>query len=382
MYKVLFSSPFLEYSGYSVVGRSYIKAMMDDKDNFDIKLDSVTYSLDDSSKYTNKGEFDEFFPFIVKSKQDSRLYDRVFINHITPNIAYSIKNYKNNILYSIWETDRIPKGAELNCNLFDIIFTASEFSKYAFLNGGVTVPIEIIPHIVEPRDLKENSFLEEKTKDKFVFLSIFEWHKGKGYDTLIKGYLDAFENNSDVLLILKVNSFTNLYNLKEEVISYIKSIKKDLKYPQILPIIGPIKTDDLYSLYRYSNCYVSCSRREGFSLTAADGIVNGKIVIAADKGGHREFLNHDNSVLIPSDFVDIEDVEKERAVYKGQRWVEMNYDIFVESLKAVENEWKTPDKEQLDYFEVEKQKVIKQLSRQVIIDKFLYYFDKYNINKS
>ena len=376
MRNLVWSGSFYENSGFGSVAREYVY-WMQESGRFDVKINPVSYSLIDGKKYLEESEINYFQNLEFTKKECNKYYDRIFVNHITPDIAYIIDKFKNNVLYTTWETDRIQDKAVERCNNFDLILTPSEFSKFAFLNAGVNKPIEVIHHICILKKLNENKQLEELTKNKFTFLSIFEWSLRKGYDILIESFIETFKNDPDVLLIIKTNSFTNISQLKGEVVSYIKSVKKDLKYPSIYPICDFWKTNNLNSLYKYANCYVSVARGEAFSLTLANSLINGLLCIAPSKGGHTEFLNDKNAILIPSEYADIINLEKERSHYKGQKWIEVNKHYLMEALKAVKEEWSNPDEEQILTLKQESEKVQKQLSPEVILNKFEDIFKKY-----
>jgi len=366
----------MEPSGFGNVAREYVY-WMQESGKFDVKINITNYSLIDGNKYLEDSEIEYFKKLEFSEKERNKYYDRIFVNHITPDIAYTIDKFKNSTLYTTWETDRIQTKAVERCNNFDLILTPSEFSKFAFLNAGVTKPIEVIHHISVPKKLKENKSLEELTKNKFTFLSIFEWSLRKGYDILIESFIEAFKNNPNVILLLKVNSFININQLKNEVVSYIKSVKKDLKYPAIYPICDFWKTNNLTSLYKYSNCYATATRGEAFSLCLADSMVNGLVCIAPSRGGHTEFLNDDNSILIPSEYTEIKSIEPERRHYLGQKWIEIDRHYFIKALQAVYEEWLNPDEKQKLFLKEESEKVQKQLSPEVILNKFEEYFQKY-----
>jgi hypothetical protein len=127
---------------------------------------------------------------------------------------------------------------------------------------------------------------------------------------------------------------------------------------------------------------VSCSRREGFSLCVCDALINGKICIAPDKGGHRYFLNNENSILVPSEFKDIMEVEEERSIYRGQQWVEMDYNVFIQSLKNVKEKWAFSSVELSTNMRIERETAINLLSRETVLNLFIKYFQSYNIKSS
>jgi len=370
-HKIHWRGPCMEGSGYAQVMRDYVYWFH--KYNIDINLFSVNYSLTDNKEYITDDEI-KFFSSL-ENKKLSTQKDRILVNHSSPDIMFPIPIFKHNVGYSMWETDRIPEGAAEKCNQMECIITGSEFSKQAFINGGVAAPVYVIPHIVVPKTLPENKEIESITKNKLVFLSVFEWHKGKGYDVLLKGFIEAFQNDPNVILILKVNSFVNPTQLKDTVISYIKEIKGDREYPKIFPICHPIKQNLLMSLYRYAGVVISTSRREGFSLTVAQALVNSRLVIAPNMGGHMEFLNEENAVLINSEWKEIIDIEPERRNYLGQRWVEPDLHDFILKLKLLRSHlpsWEEKDSEEM---RIEVDKVREKLSPKPIIDKFETIFN-------
>ena len=64
-----------------------------------------------------------------------------------------------------------------------------------------------------PRDKQPHSFLSSSSKrlakfeegtEEFRFLSVFDWTRHKGWDLLLRGFLEAFPTDADVVLVLKV----------------------------------------------------------------------------------------------------------------------------------------------------------------------------------
>ena len=61
----------------------------------------------------------------------------------------------------------------------------------------------------------------QKWKNKFVFLSVFEWNIRKGWDILIKAFCLAFTNNDPVILVI-LSSSNKDSSIKEFIYDYIK----------------------------------------------------------------------------------------------------------------------------------------------------------------
>jgi glycosyltransferase involved in cell wall biosynthesis len=69
-----------------------------------------------------------------------------------------------------------------------------------------------------------------------------------------------------------------------------------------------------------ADCYVSLHRSEGFGLTLAEAMRCGKPVIATAYSGNMEFMNHENSFLVPYNLIEI---EKDHGPYKkGNVWAD------------------------------------------------------------
>jgi glycosyltransferase involved in cell wall biosynthesis len=320
---LLFSSPICDPTGYGQAGRLYFRSLL--KAGFSPLLSIPRYT---NTKEVTFKDLPNLTEYIYHGGQID-----IFLNHVTPDIAYGHNKTMHNLLFSVWETNRIPPSAVKKCDRFEKILTASEYSKDAFTNAGVKAPIVVVPHpILEIKDFTLNHQLEERYKNRFVFFSNFEWHTGKGYDILIKAFSKAFQDNDDVVLIIKTFSFDRAAKFDKRGI--IKELKGDKVLPQIVLIDDIISEDNLHSLYSLCNAYISTSRREAFSLTAAEALSFGKHVIAPNKGGHREFLDNGNCRLIKSEMVDVpRDIELSRSMYRGQKWVEPDFDDTIEALR-------------------------------------------------
>ncbi len=325
MKTLLFSSPILDSSGYGEAGRLYLKSLL--SIGIEPKINIPTYT-------TKRPPLFQDIPEDIKKLRyvdGDPLYD-LFLNHITPDISF--KDFdRPSFLYSVWESDRIPDSSVPRCNLFNKVITASDYSKQAFLNAGVKVPVEVVPHPIIKKEFKRNENIVKQFEGRKVFLSNFEWHIGKGYDLLVPAFVKAFEGRKDVVLIIKTCSMdvAGSYDKKQSV----SEMKGNSELPSIVVIDSIISEDNLFTLYDICDVFVCTSRREGFCLPAAEAVSFGKNVVAPNIGGQMEFLS-DYSLFIPveSKVIDIpSNIEASRGLYKGQRWVEPNFDSLVSALQ-------------------------------------------------
>lgn len=329
---IVWSGPFGDLSGYATAARDYVEAFH--YAGIDVKCHHVNYDR----RKDNGPLIDQNLLRLVCDLEVSNLADSsisTFVCHATPNASYLVPPVKTNINYSVWETSHIPAEFVPALERFNFILTASEFSRSAFLSSGPNLDVKVLPHVINDNTkhkLKVSQQLLDKIAGKFVFLWNSEWIIGKGYDILLKSFCRAFEGNPDVILLLKT------YNLSEssytdKVSSYIKSIKKTSD-PQIVLLSGNMKCDDVLSLYSVADVFLNTSRREAWSLTSSEAFSFKVPVIAPDKGGHTQFLNESNSLLVESDWTPVRDLERNRQLYQGQDWIEMNEDAFIEALRS------------------------------------------------
>ena len=365
---IIWSGAFEDLSGYSVAARDYITAFYNA--GVDVKCHFRSFDHRGSNRYLiGKEEIALFDKLNITHTLLGKNFD--FICHSSPNAAFTIPARKT-ILYTVWETDKIPPMFKKFIDPFDFILTPSEFSRQAFISVYPQLDIRVLPHVIH--DYSNSSFdtslkLQETIKDKFVFLWNGEWFSGKGYDILIRAFTKAFKDNEDVLLLLKTYNLGSV-NFKDTVIDYIKKNKYS-KYPSIVPLIGDLERDKTLGLYSLADVFINTSRREGWSLTSSEALGFGLPVIAPDKGGHTEFLNKDNSIPYNSYWDEVHNLEPERSLYQGQNWIESDIDNLIESLRNVYKNY-TEIKENLS---VGIQKTITKFSANNITKQFLGHME-------
>ena len=365
------SAPFGDISGYAQAAREYAVGFYNA--GIDVQTHFVNY---DHRRGTNEKFSDPEIMGILNKIRINNIFMRCnsFICHSTPNISYMNPEAKKNVLYSVWETSHIPRSFEKRLSKFDLVLTPSQFSMNAFKKIMPDLNICIVPHIIHDfskQNIEVNKELSNKLTDKFVFLWSGEWHIGKGYDVILESFCRAFQHNKKVVLLLKTYNLSES-NIKDKVIKTIKKVKENLnigQYPVIIPLIGDAYYNDVLSFYKLADVFINSSRREGWGLCSSEAFGFGLLVIAPDKGGHREFLNRKNSILFDSKWVDVFKLESSRSFYEGQKWIEPSKESLIEALRNAYNFH--------DQFYrrtcVERHKTLEKFSSRNVIKKFLHY---------
>lgn len=345
-------APFFDLSGYGCASRLYLLALYE----AGYRFNAVPIKFD---RETNRRFLDKRVIELAESLQDSDSYrDSILLNHVTPHAGCPPGQFEKRILYSVWETDKIPREFIRFIEPYDKVLTASEFSKNAFLNVMPDLNISVVPHVIEQPEGKLHIPDEIRTlieSKELVFFWNGEFHIGKGYDRIISAFSRAFSDDEDVLLIFKTYNLASIHY--EQEFYRILSEHKTGKAKNVLPIFGNIDIQFMRGLYDICDVFVNTSHREAWSLTTSEAIAQDKLVVAPDKGGHTEFLNCQNSVLFPSFFDDVDkNLEFSRRIYAGQKWIDFSTDLLVDALKDVRVNYKKKLTKFLPNIELTKEK--------------------------
>lgn len=218
---------------------------------------------------------------------------------------YSWERYK--LLFTMMETRRLHKDYVERCNCADEIVVPSEWCKEVFLESGVKKPLAVVPlgvdlDIYKP-DVEPIGF--SKNLKPFIFLSVFGWSLRKGYDVMLRAFLEEFTSDDPVSLLISSRYFGSTDESKKQVIrndiARISSTVTNPKKPQVI-LFGDVLSDEMMPrLFAAADCYVLISRGEGFGLPYAEAGACKIPVIGTRYSGHTDFLNDENSWLVDVD---------------------------------------------------------------------------------
>lgn len=248
---------------------------------------------------------------------------------------------------TIFETDRIPHHWVSPCNFMDEIWVPSEFNIQTFSNSGVDRnKLKLVPYAIDLNPLTKSYnpyiFDEETKKFKFLYSAIFDFRKG--FDLLIDSYCKEFTEEDDVTLVLKV--YVPQFHIDTDPLTYLHSlIPKNNKNPQLVIILKTMSDDELYSLYKSCDCFISTDRGNGWGMPAMEMMAMGKPAIAINWCGATQFMNESNSFLIEAE-KELEDVHPLLArnrpeLYAGHKWATVKIDSVRKVMReAYENKQK------------------------------------------
>lgn len=271
-----------ELSGLSESARSNIKALLEN--NIDVNIKSFTYNHI-PNEYLKEKSTNVDFPINLVHININ------FIEKFIQDVGIDFLKNKYNIAYWAWEFSEPPIEIIEYANLFDEIWTPSDFCVNSF-NKLTTKPIIKIPHPIEIPQKKAVT----KNTQKFTFLSVFDSVSSlarKNPMATIRAFLNVFKNNSEVELILKTHNLDQ-FEVEKQQFSKIITENKNIKL-----INEKLSKEELNELFYNCDAYISLHRSEGFGLTLAEAMSYGKPVIATGYSGNLEFMNINNSFLVP-----------------------------------------------------------------------------------
>jgi glycosyltransferase involved in cell wall biosynthesis len=251
------------------------------------------------------------------------------------------------VAHTVWEADVLPARWPALLNTCDGVIVPTAWNAKAFVDAGVTVPVTVVPHIVDAEDagLVDSPWLDSlgvgvggsRDGGPFVVHSVAAWMARKAPWLTVEAYARAVEPADPALLILRTNR-----RLGSDVPSPAGPEDRcrltSWSVAGLLHRHGPtgrvhveheMRTRaDLAALHRRSDCWLSLPHSEGWNLGAFDAAAAGTPVVTTAFGGPAEYLDPDVSHLIPGQPVPVPDLP-------GATWIDPDVGAAVEALRTV-----------------------------------------------
>lgn len=245
------------------------------------------------------------------------------ILHVFPTKAYTILQIIKTLVKKIYKvTLRFPLDIEivddniincLNDTYINVISVPSNWNKNVLIKSGCTTNI-IVEH--EPLELYQYNYehiniidicksgkifspyqsdnIENILKFRTKFLSIIEISDRKNISGLLTAYLNGFEYNDNVILIIKTNH--NKIKFVENELQYIHTLINiyDLSnkpFPPLIVISDFLTDDEINNLYDQSDIYVNPSCGEGYSLPVYTATLKNMKIVSPLHGGILDYAS-------------------------------------------------------------------------------------------
>lgn len=285
---------FYEAGGYAKMNR-----------NMAFGLDSLGTVVEIESTNNLSNDLNE--EELRKIKRISRKTDRsaIVIDSMIPTFS-NISNGRYRILYTTIEASSVPQQFIDIAQTYNEVWVPSNFCKEVLVKYGIKVPVFVMPYGFDVDSYKEGlDEIDFNVKlNNFVFLSVFGWSYRKGYDVLLRAYLEEFKPAEDVSLLVVSRflcSSSRSDIVKETIKKYVDKYGGAKDTPHILRSSSVIPEQKMPNLYNSADSFVVFSRGEGFFCPAVEASLCGLPVISTNHSGHTMFLNNENSTLVDVD---------------------------------------------------------------------------------
>jgi glycosyltransferase involved in cell wall biosynthesis len=241
------------------------------------------------------------------------------------------------IAMTMFESDAIPFRWRAPLADAERVWVPSSFNLETFAAAGV--PREKLDFVPLGLDFEhfpiDGPTLKIPNVRSFVFLSIFEWRRRKGYDVLLRAWAKAFTRDDDVSLVIRASLFN--FDIAKELRNELTTLGLDAaRMAPIVLLPNKVPQPDLAALYRTADAFVVPSRGEAFGLPYLEAMSLGIPTIGTEHGGAIDFLDRRNAYPIPARIVEV-DAEFARFIpyYRAQRWAEPSVEETARAMRAV-----------------------------------------------
>ena len=264
-----------------------------------------------------------------------------------PQIVYSVAPlfWHNSGAYRVgWtmmEVDQINMEWAEACNAMAEVWVPTLWQSRFFVESGVEVPVRVVPLGIDPRMFQPALYPARwQGPDGFRFLAVGWWQLRKRWDILIRAFLDEFDVDPEVHLVLKVHSVEQ----DVEILQSLAHLLEGREMSNVHLINASYPWWRLASLYRACQAFVLPTGGEGYGYPFLEALCCGLPVITTDGLGTGEILRSDVGDVYPG--VRLLASRKEPTVvdhpyYAGGRWWVVNEsDVRAAMREVYEDYWK------------------------------------------
>jgi len=238
------------------------------------------------------------------------------------------KNLKNRRLIGVWawELEQVPEVFYKSAELFDEVWSISEFSLHSFRD--LPVPTVNMGYPIRPSQKPISVDWREKLgiSEVFLILTSFDSRSSlsrKNPRAAVRAFLEAFTDSPDVKLIVKASG-----NLSPDDQAMFEAENIDV-------IVDTLSESEMTDLIRSCDCYLSLTRAEGFGLVGAEAASYGISTIITGWSAPAEWGECPCVYLVDYDLTPVQDVHKVYENTKGLRWAEPKIAHAAELLKHI-----------------------------------------------
>ncbi|PKL74994.1 MAG: hypothetical protein CVV27_17650 [Candidatus Melainabacteria bacterium HGW-Melainabacteria-1] len=203
--------------------------------------------------------------------------------------------------HTIFESNSLPRSFVEGCNRMDAIMVPSAFHVEAFRRAGVAVPLQVIPEGVDTERFNPEGPRLTSLPQRFTFLWVAQLSYRKGFDLVLKAFLELFAEHDDVQLVMRTYLRDGSAQDLDQVAELIRLFREEelggIKRGHVY-LLDNVADVHLPALYRSSQVLLAPFRGEGWGLPMIEALASEVPVIATGWGGPLSYLNPNNATLL------------------------------------------------------------------------------------
>jgi glycosyltransferase involved in cell wall biosynthesis len=195
------------------------------------------------------------------------------------------------IAYNFWDTTLQPEQFFNKLLEFDEMWVPTNWQRdNTILQGYDPEKIKVVPSGVDTNIFFPDLDLthELTSNGKFNFFMAGSWDYRKSTKEIIETFIKTFDKNEPVNLIISVDnrfSFDNLNSTEER-------LKHHNLVDDRITTVHFLSRDQYIKLIKTSDCFLSCSRCEGWNLPLIEAMASGTPAIYSNCSGQLEFAQN------------------------------------------------------------------------------------------
>ncbi len=335
---MLICAPVSSRSGYGDHARDLVTSFIE-HDKYDIKIHDVRWGDCPRNALDENNSRDKKISNLILRQNLTQQPD-IYVDIRIPNEFQQLGKFNIGITAGVETTAVSGKWLE-GCNKMDLVIVPSKHSKEGFASSvydkmqqtpdgsqqkvgelKLEKPMEVLfegvdDDVYKPLETKEIDkeffdWLNDEVPEKFAYLFVGQWTKGgygedrKDISRMIKVFYEAFANKKkQPALILKTNGATFSILDREECLRKMNEVKmgfpSDWKLPPVYLLHGDLSKKELNYLYNHpkTKAMVNFTHGEGFGRPLLEATMTGLPVITTGWSGQLDFLDIENSMLLP-----------------------------------------------------------------------------------
>lgn len=300
-------------SGLGVAARGMASALESAGIPFNIiNLESGNYSRHTDHSWSHREARQSYYDVsVVCVNPDQNFHLRT---HVPPNVL----SERYVVGYWFWELPELPDEWLADFALTDEVWAASQFIGEA-VSRKASAPVVPIPPVVRLNQGKTLSRSElGLPARRFLFLAMFDTRsvlQRKNPLGVLRAFKAAFAGDSSAAaLVMKFNNSDRNDPVFQQV------CEETAGDENIAVLDGDMDRDEVSSLIKACDCFVSLHRSEGFGLGPAEAMSLGKPAIITNWSGNTDYMTADNCIPIDYELVQL---GRDYGPYKAhQHWAE------------------------------------------------------------